>query len=442
MGRGSERGRSHVAARRDQPGRAAPRPRHRRARAPAAHAAAARDGRGDAAATRRATATCSSASASRRRRSPGSGTAPATPTGRSRRCASSSRSCASASRGETVTFEGDFYTVKRFRLGVRLGERRPKIFVAALNEQMLRLGGRDRRRRAAQLPARVARAVVRRASARRRRRRDLRVRALRRDRPRPLRRPRPQGPPELRRGRRVREPVRARPASPTTSPTSGAKWAARERDAALAAIGDAWVDDIQIMGDAAHVRAKVEAYDQAGATPDRVRAAVGRRPPRDRQRDAASPRLSRRCSAAGELRLARAVLEERLRRRRGRRRCRTPRRTRRPRGRDPAASGRPSPSSITRLASPIATTAPCAEVRGPVQRVVLHLVARHDPIEDAERVRFVGPHLPAAPHELLGPRRTDQPGQALRAAGAGNDAEQDLGLADPRRVRRRRAGRR
>ena len=52
VGRGGERGRSHVAARRDQPGRAARRARHRRARAAAAHAAAARDGRGDAAAAR------------------------------------------------------------------------------------------------------------------------------------------------------------------------------------------------------------------------------------------------------------------------------------------------------------------------------------------------------------------------------------------------------
>src|SRR5207237_873017 len=43
--------------------------------------------------------------------------------------------------GETVTFEGDFYTVKRFRLGLKLGERRPKIALAALNKQMLRLGG-------------------------------------------------------------------------------------------------------------------------------------------------------------------------------------------------------------------------------------------------------------------------------------------------------------
>ena len=43
--------------------------------------------------------------------------------------------------GEQVTFDGDFYHVKRFKLGVRLGERRPKLVLAALNERMLRLGG-------------------------------------------------------------------------------------------------------------------------------------------------------------------------------------------------------------------------------------------------------------------------------------------------------------
>jgi probable F420-dependent oxidoreductase len=43
--------------------------------------------------------------------------------------------------GEAVTFAGDFWSVKRFRLGVRLGERRPKIVVGALNPGMLRLGG-------------------------------------------------------------------------------------------------------------------------------------------------------------------------------------------------------------------------------------------------------------------------------------------------------------
>lgn len=43
--------------------------------------------------------------------------------------------------GEPVTFAGDFYQVSRFRLGVRLGERRPKVVVGALNEGMLRLAG-------------------------------------------------------------------------------------------------------------------------------------------------------------------------------------------------------------------------------------------------------------------------------------------------------------
>lgn len=43
--------------------------------------------------------------------------------------------------GEKVAFAGDFYTVKGFRLGVRLGERRPKIVIGALNPKMLQLAG-------------------------------------------------------------------------------------------------------------------------------------------------------------------------------------------------------------------------------------------------------------------------------------------------------------
>jgi probable F420-dependent oxidoreductase len=43
--------------------------------------------------------------------------------------------------GERVDFAGDFYQVRGFRLGVRLGERRPKIVVGALNPGMLRLAG-------------------------------------------------------------------------------------------------------------------------------------------------------------------------------------------------------------------------------------------------------------------------------------------------------------
>jgi probable F420-dependent oxidoreductase len=48
------------------------------------------------------------------------------------------RACLS---GEQVDFEGEFYKVSRFRLGIRLGARRPKIVVGALNEGMLRLAG-------------------------------------------------------------------------------------------------------------------------------------------------------------------------------------------------------------------------------------------------------------------------------------------------------------
>jgi len=43
--------------------------------------------------------------------------------------------------GEKVDFDGDFYRVKGFRLGVRLGERRPKVVVGALNPKMLALAG-------------------------------------------------------------------------------------------------------------------------------------------------------------------------------------------------------------------------------------------------------------------------------------------------------------
>src|SRR5206468_8168120 len=47
------------------------------------------------------------------------------------------RACLS---GEPVDFEGDFYRVSRFRLGLRLGERRPKTVIRALNGALLRPG--------------------------------------------------------------------------------------------------------------------------------------------------------------------------------------------------------------------------------------------------------------------------------------------------------------
>ncbi len=64
--------------------------------------------------------------------------APDRPIARMREYVALLRECLS---GESVTFEGDFWSVKRFRLGVRLGERRPKIVMAALGPQMLKLAG-------------------------------------------------------------------------------------------------------------------------------------------------------------------------------------------------------------------------------------------------------------------------------------------------------------
>lgn len=43
--------------------------------------------------------------------------------------------------GDAVTFDGDFYSLKRSRLGVRLGDRRPQVVLGALNPRMLALGG-------------------------------------------------------------------------------------------------------------------------------------------------------------------------------------------------------------------------------------------------------------------------------------------------------------
>lgn len=43
--------------------------------------------------------------------------------------------------GEPVTFDGDFYQAKKFRLSIAEPGRRPKVVIGALNERMLQLGG-------------------------------------------------------------------------------------------------------------------------------------------------------------------------------------------------------------------------------------------------------------------------------------------------------------
>ena len=165
--------------------------------------------------------------------------------------------------GETVTFEGDFYSVKRFRLALKLGDRRPKIALAALNKQMLRLGGeladvvllnylpaslvpwcieRVREGGDAQVQAYVHCAVTDRDRYADHARKDLLNYAV-------------------------------VPAYATQFERAGFvdevqhfqnRWAARDRDGALAAISDDWVDAIQIMGDEQHVRDAVQAYRDRG----------------------------------------------------------------------------------------------------------------------------------------------------------------------------------
>ena len=71
-----------------------------------------------------------------------------------------------------------------------------------------------------------------------------------------------------------------------------------------------------------------------------------------------------------------------------RRRCRTPRRSRRLRGRGPSASEPSSPPSIARFAMPIATTAPVAERRRPLECGVER---RRRPVRPGRRARARAP---------------------------------------------------
>jgi probable F420-dependent oxidoreductase len=165
--------------------------------------------------------------------------------------------------GESVSFDGDFYRVSRFRLGLRLGERRPKIVLAALNEQMLRLGGSLADGVLLNyLPASVVPWCVEQVRKGGNATVYAYVHCGVTDRDRYA---------ELARRDLFNYAVVDAYASQFARAGYGddvnevrARWAARDRDGALAAIGDRWVDEVQIMGDAAHVRASVQAYADAG----------------------------------------------------------------------------------------------------------------------------------------------------------------------------------
>jgi probable F420-dependent oxidoreductase len=165
--------------------------------------------------------------------------------------------------GETVTFAGDFYSVSRFRLGVRLGEHRPKIVLAALNEQMLRLGGEIADGILLNyLPASIVPWCVEQV----RKSGDAAIYAYVHcgvtDRDRYA---------DLARKDLVNYAVVdayanqfARAGYADDVAEFRERWKAKDREGAVRAIGDAWVDGIQIMGDAAHVRGAVQEYADNG----------------------------------------------------------------------------------------------------------------------------------------------------------------------------------
>ena len=165
--------------------------------------------------------------------------------------------------GESVTFAGDFYQVRKFRLGVRLGARRPKIVVAALNPAMLRLAGeladgvllnylpashvpwsveQVRAGGDATIYAYVHVGVCEREEGVELARRDLFSYAV------------------------VDSYARNFERAGFADEVAAIRehHAARDREGAVAAVSDRMVDAIDVMGDAAHVHATVQAYVDAG----------------------------------------------------------------------------------------------------------------------------------------------------------------------------------
>lgn len=165
--------------------------------------------------------------------------------------------------GESVSFKGDFYECSRFRLGVKLGEKRPKVVVGALNPGMLRLAGevadgvllnylpashvpwsveQVRAGGDATVYAYVHVGVADRADGIDHARRDLFGYAVVDSYARNFER--------AGYGDAVRAVREAH--------------AAGDREGALAAVSDEMVDGIDVVGDADHVRATVQAYVDGG----------------------------------------------------------------------------------------------------------------------------------------------------------------------------------
>lgn len=173
--------------------------------------------------------------------------------------------------GDAVSFDGDWYSASKFRLGIRLGEHRPKLVLGALNQGMLRLAGELADGVLLNyLPASAVPWCIERV-------REGEARAGRAagsctiyayvhvgvcD--------RPDGAELARRDLFSYAVVDAYAAAFTRAGFGDeideirSRHAARDREGALAAVSDRMVDAIDIMGDAAQVRAAVQAYVDAG----------------------------------------------------------------------------------------------------------------------------------------------------------------------------------
>ena len=173
--------------------------------------------------------------------------------------------------GDAVTFEGDHYTCRRARLGVRLGDRRPRLVLGALNERMLALAGEladgvllnylpaaavpwcveqvrageaaaGRPEGSCTIYAYVHAGVCDRAEGLELARRDLFSYAV----------------------VDAYANAFARAGFADEVAEVRARHAERDREGALAAVSEDMVDAIDVMGDADHVRATVQAYVDAG----------------------------------------------------------------------------------------------------------------------------------------------------------------------------------
>jgi probable F420-dependent oxidoreductase len=179
---------------------------------------------------------------------------PASPLAHMREFIALLRECLS---GNTVTFAGDYYQVRKFRLGVEPGDRKPKIVLGALGEGMLRLAGAEadgvllnylpashvswcveqvRRGGNARIYANIHVGVGDREAATPRARYDLFSYAV----------------------------VDAYANSFTRAGFGGATHRAGDRADALAAVPDVMVDAIDVVGDEALVRETISAYRHAG----------------------------------------------------------------------------------------------------------------------------------------------------------------------------------